>query len=278
MNYTLNLVDPDYGQSQFGRNNISILVNKDGYSFSIADPSQKKILRLAEINISEENRQTQDSSAYEFFDLLNSGFSRKTVIFHPEAFTIIPNEFYNEKDKTEWLKFSNSVPEEREVFVTALEGIEAKIVSSLPLTEFSKLSSLVPGAEFVPLISVLINCSRQLFSGKKNDHVLVHKSNEKSLIIVFRDEQLLLANTFETPNADDLLYYLVYIIEQLGLILQNDFLFLSGDLDEQAKARLANFFSNEQIVDSFAGLIDESFIVPATVARYFPSIHSLLCE
>lgn len=280
MNYTLNLVDPDYGQSQFGRNNISILVNRDGYSFSVADSSQKKILRLAEINLSDENQQLQDSSAYEFFDLLNSGFSKKTIVFHPEVFTFIPNEFYNEKNKADWLEFSNSVPEDRKIFVTELKGIKAKIISSLPLSDFSKLNSLAPGAEFIPLTAILINCFQQLISDKKNDHVLVHKSNEKSQIVVFREDKLLLANSYETPNTDDLMYYLVYIIEQLGLVPQSDFLYLSGDLieDEFTLSKLASFFSKEQLVDSFSSSLDESFINPATVAKYFPLIQSLLCE
>lgn len=280
MNYTLNLIDPQYGQSQFGKNILSILGNRDGYSFSVADTAAKSILRLTEITISDQNNFSQDSSAYEFFDLLNENFEKKFIIYYPQAFTLVPEAYYNDKKAEDWLGFNCIIPSDHKVIVNELPGIGARIITSISDTDYNKLDSLIPGAEFVPVISILINCFKQYVQNKESDSIMIYTADSKAVIVVFRGKELLLVNTFETADSDDLLYFIIYIIEQLGLIPQPDFLYLSGDivLNDFKVNKLKNFFSNDQFIDSLAEIPDALGITPVTASRFLPLFQAVLCE
>lgn len=280
MNYTLNLVDPQYGHSQFGKNTISILVNRDGYSFCIADPAVKSILRLTEVNVSDQNDLTQDASAYEFFDLLNENFEKKYIIFYPQAFTLVPDEYFNDKKAEDWLGFNSIIPAEHKIIVSELTGVRARIIASISEAEYKKLDSLMPGAEFIPVISILINCFKHYVQNKESDSIMIYTNDSKAVIVVFRGNELMLVNSFETTVNDDLLYFIIYIVEQLGLAPQHDFLYLSGDIvnDEYKLKGLKNFFSDDQFIVSVAGLTDDSVFTSAIAARFFPLFKSVFCE
>lgn len=280
MNYTLNLIDPEIGQSKFGQHTISILPHEDGYSFCIADLQNTRIVRLADLSNNASEVNSPDSSAYEFFDLLNSSFQHKYLLFSPTVFTLVPSEYFKPDRAERWLHFNARINEEDVIISRQIPSADSVIVASINSNEHKKLYEMAPGAVFIPIQAILINSFLTGNDNQTSERILVHGRNHYTDFIVVRGNKLLLASSYHTLATDDVLYYLIYIIEQLGLNPHDGCVSLSGNLvnKDETIARLKNFFSNEQvglISADFSGILMQQSEISA---RYYPLIQSGFCE
>lgn len=280
MNYKLNLIDPEIGQSNFGQNTLSILAHEDGYSFCIAEHPNAKILRLADLKNSTQEAESPDSSAYEFFDLLNSNFQHKYILFPPVAFTLVPLEYFKPEQAEVWLHFNTRINEEDKIISRQIPSAGMAMVASINVNEYKKLLDMVPGAVFIPLQSVLIESFLRGNDEPLCERILMNGRGPFTDYILARGNKLLLASSYRTPAADDVLYYLIYLIEQLGLNPHEGFVSLSGNIvnKDETIARLHNFFSNEQVGLISLDLPGVTMLQPEIIAEYYPLIQSGFCE
>jgi Protein of unknown function (DUF3822) len=78
-----------------------------------------------------------------------------------------------------------------------------------------RLMTRYPNARSLPLQAVLVN--GVLARSAKKSAFLLHRTATRSDIAIATDQQLLLSNTFHTTNAEDVLYFSLFALEQVGL-------------------------------------------------------------
>ncbi len=71
-----------------------------------------------------------------------------------------------------------------------------------------------PNARSIPLQAVLIQSA--LSRSAAQSVVFLHRSEKRLDLVIARDQQLLLSNTFHAVNAEDVLYYTLFALEQCG--------------------------------------------------------------
>ena len=102
-----------------------------------------------------------------------------------------------------------------------------------------RLMSRFPNARSLPLQAVLVN--GVLARSAKKKAILLHRSATRLDLAIAHDQRLLLSNTFHATNAEDVLYYTLFALEQTGLGPDDVHTFVSGthltQPDEELMAR-----------------------------------------
>ncbi len=77
-----------------------------------------------------------------------------------------------------------------------------------------RLMALFPNARSLPLQAVLVNTA--LIRSSKGPVLLLHRAPKRVDLVLADKQQLLLSNTFHAVNGEDVLYYVLYVLERYG--------------------------------------------------------------
>ncbi len=140
------------------------------------------------------------------------------VVLHDNSFnTFVPNALFDENFLGSYLQYNTKVFETDFFAFDALGNYEVNNVY-VPLMNVNNFLIDQFGVfDYKNANSVLVN--RLLDASKNNEEkqVYVHVQDSHFEIVVVRNQQLLLFNSFEYKTPEDFLYYLLFTMEQLFL-------------------------------------------------------------
>ena len=234
---------------------LSIRLSTDGFSFSIFNP-------LGDGEVSFYEREVDDSlsltanlkQTFREVEWLNFSFRRVNVLMANKRFTFIPLEFF-EDEQVETVFYHNHPKQENELVqynilhknnIVVLFGMDKSTCSLLreqyPNIRFYSQAS--PFIEYFATKSRLGNCRK----------MYVHLRKEAVDIYTYERGRLTFANAFACKEANDRIYYILYIWKQLGMEQERDELHLTGELSDK-----------EQLLPELRKFIRQVFIMnPAT--------------
>ena len=199
---------------------LSIQLSLNGFSFCIAS-NENKIITFFEEKL-EENHYNEQELLEKLKFLcstkpeLQANFETVEFIFQNELFTFVPLEYFDEENPKEYLKYS--------VKTLATDFIAHDI---LPNTEVVNV--------FIPYVNInnyMVDTfgefNYQHSSGLLTQYAINKSTSDQEVIYlnvnqqqfdicVVKNKKLLLFNSFIKSNNEDVLYYLLFCMEQLEL-------------------------------------------------------------
>lgn len=136
--------------------------------------------------------------------------------FHQAAFSLVPGVLYQPGKEQEYLQFAENLPEEPTLFSSALDSNNLQVVSYIP----SKLKKNLD-ARFSEITLYHGCCSflSYLFKERFNligQEILVSYFETHIYIAAFTDQDLSVFNFFEISEKEDILKYVLIMIDQLN--------------------------------------------------------------
>ncbi len=131
--------------------------------------------------------------------------------------TIVPAPLFEDSKKIVYLKFNAAFEGDNTVLVDDIKNIDAKNIFAIPNVLKTKLASLYSKIDYHHFSSVLIE---SLLLQNKNQTIkklFVHTQPSHFEAIVIEGKKLLFYNTFNYFTAEDFIYYLLFVCEQLQL-------------------------------------------------------------
>ena len=168
--------------------------------------------------------------------MLNLPLSRKSLlqkIYHSSSLTfsnfpstLIPNTFYQEEEKKKVLAFNHEVYDI--ILTDQLQQIEAVNVYSIPSSLLNSIQKTFPNTQIKCNSTILIE---QLLLENDGDKTKVFASVKKDLleVCIIENKNLAFHNCFDCKTKEDILYYLLFTMEQLGLSAEKTNLILLDD-------------------------------------------------
>lgn len=98
---------------------------------------------------------------------------------------------------------------------------------------FNVILKYFPSTQFLHQNSTLIESS--LHQSIKNEYIHIQFNRKSIDIVAFKNNKLQLQNTFDYKTAEDVIYFLLYVMEQLGLSQETTELYISGKIVEESK-------------------------------------------
>jgi len=124
-------------------------------------------------------------------------------------------------------------------------------VYSIPADLYQLITEKFQGARHVHYLTPLLKGLRMLPKQAGKEAIYCHLRDERMDVLIFQDSQLLFSNSFSYSNKEELVYYLLFIMEQLSIGPDTRGIMFFGETEANADAIK---YSREFLGDVTVGL------------------------
>jgi hypothetical protein len=244
-------------------NKLSIQFNLDGFSFSIYNIISKKEVYFREYEfensqVTPENLLLKIKDIFETDTQLQNDFSSVLVIHQNNLSVVVPNRYFNEKELNSYLNFNVKKLTIDYVAFDHLKVLESKNVY-IPYINinnylFQNFGEFEYKHHSTVLIEKLLTITNNI---KKTMYVNVSKTSLD--IVVIKNNQLILFNTFSYNTKEDFIYYILFVAEQLNLNVNEFSLHFTGkvNLEDAIYKTTYKYIKNVYFLESNTPLFNE---------------------
>mgnify|MGYP001222415544 CR=1 FL=1 len=205
------------------KNELSILVLKDGFSFCTQNTS-------IFYPVNETNLFDFDSVS-KFIEQEELATEKVYIIHLNTASAVVPQELFDDQNVEFYLSKGVTLNLDEVVTFDVLEAYNQVVVYSEYPKVMEVLKKLFPSLISKHSTSLLLAPITQFSMGTPKKQLFVHLRDGAFDLFLFQGSQLLLFNSFKQDNVDEFLYYLFYITEQFYLNTENFKLAFLGEYD-----------------------------------------------
>ena len=205
------------------KNNLSIQLSMDGFSFCIKDSSDNSVLFLQEYSFEDYTKTPGNMlEAVEIvFDMspeLQYGFESLNVTHYNNLTSIVPNTFFDSEKLGAYLDKNIKLLKNDYITHDDLEQIPAKTVY-IPFVNINNfLFERFGDFEYKHTSSVLVDSLLKHSKTSQSEPVLYINVCKSSFEIVYiKDNNLQFFNTFIYNSKEDFMYYILFVGKQLSL-------------------------------------------------------------
>ena len=202
------------------KNKLSIQLSLNGFSFCVFNSHNEityKVIELSKVKFTEFELLKLVEQVFENHHELNTNFHEVEVIYQNELFALVPKEIFQEEFKNNYLNYSvktlatDSITHEE----IGNSGIINVFIPYVNLNNF--LIDKVGEFNFQHSSGILINELLKKETNNLGEKVHIAISHQYFELIVTKGDQLLLFNGFNYQSNEDILYYILFCMEQLQL-------------------------------------------------------------
>ncbi len=218
---------------------LSIQINLDGLSFCIFNPVLNYVEGIYNfpMNFNYKNKQDIEKEIYTILESeedLRQDFNNIKVYHNTPIFTFIPQAlFHGKKNAIEYLKYSIDISSLKENFVEYDRIVPIDTVNVyIPDISINNILIEYYGAfEYQHFASSLLRMLLRHYASHAYVIMYVYAEQNSFYFVMFRDIKLYYFNRFEYQTLDDLLYYILFSIEQLNINSERVPLYFIGDMN-----------------------------------------------
>ncbi len=244
----LSLVDETFDLSFTPEYILSILVSQDGFSFSILDRTQNKVVYLSHHDTYTNEAEFQHKKIIDIYnesDLLHRPFSKTYIHFStPGNISFIPAKLFNKEKKKDLYTSVFELDQKLQILSSFYPEINQYALYGINTEILQTIQKKHPGIA----IENEINISIKRF--RSNEKTMVVQLFRKYLNIIFFSPELTFANSFLYEGENDLLYYILGTCKTTGQ--EPATLYLEGMVNKHAEIyhRLRQYFENVRIAEN----------------------------
>jgi hypothetical protein len=232
------LVDESFDPKQLADFQLVLQLGSDGLLASIFDKEKNKYIAFEYYSF----QQVYNTELLsELFDIalkeskfLSQRYKAVSCSMVSSLATIVPTALYEDDRKKIYLKFNTSLQGDELVMVDDIRNLDAKNVFALPFSIKAKLDSMYAKVTYHHFSSGLIET---LLSQNKNEtkkKLFVHVQASHFEAVVIEGKKLAFYNTFNYHSAEDFIYYLLFVCEQLHLNPESIETVLIGEIERSS--------------------------------------------
>lgn len=218
---------------------LSIQFSLDGFSFCVKDIPSNEIILLTKYSfdnsIESPNLLLEKiQSIFETDKELQVEFDKIIAIHQNQLTTQIPSEFFDEDNLKTYLDFNIKTFESDYITFDNLPSLEAKNVY-IPYVNINNFLFQNFGEfEFKHHSTILIEKIFEVHKGSFSNNLYIHVNETTLDVIVFKNGNFTLYNSFQYNAKEDFLYYILFVSEQLELDILSIQIRLLGSVSENS--------------------------------------------
>ena len=217
---------------------LSIQVRLDGLSFFVQDLDTDEVVhyknhlftkKVDAMGLTEELEKFYASQT-----ILKEAYKKVEVVYVNALFTFVPLAVFKEDFLSDYLKFNTKILATDYIAHDILEEQEMVCVY-VPYTNCNNLLFDYYGSfEYHHCMSILVKKSLSTISKDTADSVFVNVYHTSFQIVVHKEKQLVLANSFDFTTKEDFIYYVLFTLEQLSLDPETVEVQLAGNITKES--------------------------------------------
>ncbi len=231
-------IDKTYDSTLANLYHLSIQISLDGFSFCILDIPKGKYIVLKGYNFFLKRSRLLLKHVKEIItndEMLSLNFKSVEVLYSTNQFTLIPLPFYQKNAIDRFFSFNQTLEKGYRIEKLVFPKAETWCAYTIPENLKEYLDSKYPRANFrhnlFPLVEGTLKANRT-FPDRKQVHLNFFRSYFE--VVVAAGSKLLLCNIYNYANEKDVLFYVLYLFDQLKLPADTTELVVHGQLSQVA--------------------------------------------
>ncbi len=275
------LIDETLDFNKSEQYKLSILISKSGLSFVILDTITKKIIAKKQHKISAIDNIKEYcyyiSKILNVEDVLKYKYKKIYVIYQSFKSLIIPSDLYSEKHNEELFKVNIELDAVENLHENYIPRLNAYKLFAAPECILSLINDKLPDAQIFHQTVPIINNALAL---QADQAVIININKDFFDIHILKNKKLILDNSFKYKTKEDLLYYLLYTIEQLNLNSKevNLLMYLSLEDHKEMKLFLSQYFVNINKIELPKNYTNSYLFPKELIQQYSAQIQVFECE
>ncbi len=256
---------------------LSIRFHPDGLFFSVFDADSQKYIGFQ----SEILAGVTDIYKYLSTDgLLRNSFQKSVVIIPTSKYTIVPGSLYIPEMISEYFSFVHQLPVHDELRACDLITDDAKVVYSSNIAWFQLIEEFFPSATVLPGITAHANYCLPKFKGSRKSVMLLNLYDDNFDMVLLEEGKLKFCNNFNFKSAEDIIYYTIFVIDQLKVNAEKVEIKLSGNIQEKSNLikLLRKYIRTVDVLDYHNNIQLSYALSEVEIFRYFDLFNPRLCE
>ena len=217
---------------------LSILVAKNELSISVVNSSNNRCL-LGEKHTFSEGNNIQAvihacDQVFEDHHLLKAGFwGQITVAVANNSFTLVPNSLFEENNKSKYLALHNEIEENQTVCSYQHKSLGATSVFAINEELMTWFKGMYPAKEvkFIHQTSSFIEGVLHNNKSSTPKSIYLNCEGNTLTIAVLNKGQLDYCNNFQYATAQDIVYYTLFVMNELYLSTESIPMTVWGDIN-----------------------------------------------
>jgi len=241
--FAISLMDETFNPENTWNYGLSIIVSETSFSTCILDYTRNKFIGLYRCVRNElPFIDGQEKATFTFRDFLQGVFNELSWINNPfktvkiaydgKKSTLIPTALFDPNEKENYFNFNFPKAHHEMVVADHLLAPDAWQIYVMPNHLKETLRSTFPRCKVVHHSTLLIEAVWANYKNRINTpYLFMNVRRHLFDILIFDGRQLIFFNTFNYQNAEDITYYLVFVLEQLNYNPEKIPLVLLGDIE-----------------------------------------------
>lgn len=192
-------------------------------------------------------------------------------------FTLVPSSFYDQDKAKELLEFNIGATTDELTFTNDVNDI--KLIYSVPAELKNSLDKTFPNHNFKHIGYGSLKLFFTHFQ-LKNADVFINIHNGQTEVLIKKDWQPVLYNIFKTQSDEDILYFIMFSVEQFELNPLTLKLFISANrkTDDSLFIALKKYIKHVDFTVSDKLIVRKEAFGQTPHHYYFSVLNRLLCE
>ena len=230
------LADSSFDSNQISNLHLSIELSSSSLSYCIIDTQKYRCLLLSSHKLETDNLLEIFSND----DYLSQNFKSKSISFVNFANTLVPFELYEKEDKENLFALNHELNDE----VLLEDNLREEIINlhAVPKLFFQTIKNILPAATLRSQSSILINNFTNL--NLKVETMFLYLKDSFVNIVVTKGKNLLFQNKFNYVTKEDLLFYVLFSIQELNFSNEDINTIVYGNVTEDEFSILYDYIRN----------------------------------
>ena len=236
---TISHIDPNLQLIKAKSCHLSIQVNLDGFSFAILNLFEQKYIALEHYDIKNINSYSNLADQIDLIinkqKLLQQNFASTSIGIAHIFNTITPEALYEEENGKEILSFNHVLLQNEKETRDWIESIQAFNSYFIPDELERCLNKHFKNIIWKHDSSIIIESLIHQFKLHEGEKVYISVQKKSFDITILDRKHLKFFNSFSYKAAQDLIYYLLFSMEQLQLNPDQTPLMIFGEIEEDSE-------------------------------------------
>lgn len=283
MNKLLYLTDDDFQSQQAAKCDLLIHIGLETFKYAVIDNGREQLKALVELELPDVNSQSGLMSAIENLPesakQFKFSYNKIKIAFDTFHFTFIPQELYNESEKSGYAKFIQPVLASAPL-VNDIKSVNIKNVSAIDSKLHETLNKLFNKPRIFNQASSFVEGIQKINSDRKASSLFIDIHTKHIQIAWINSSKLMFYNIFECVNLDEFNFYLLSLIDQLNIDTGQTRVILSGKTtpDDDYYQRIQKYFSEISLANTRQLVKYPQKFEKVLSQTYFSLISLNLCE
>lgn len=209
---------------------LSILYGMDSFAYIIQD-AKEQVVALKEYYWPDGK---QKVAFLEEDEKLHFNYRQIKVAFSKGVFCMVPQRLFQEEEKATYLGHLSKIRRSGNILSDNISQHQAELVYEVEETAMREMDRYFNRAPKKNLHTILLEAMRSHAATQHSYHVAVHVFQKQMLVYAFDRTNLMLLNAFQYSSAQDFLYYILLVYEQMGFKTADVPLYMAGRILEDS--------------------------------------------